>query len=329
MPGIDPLRDTSLPFEPTASDYRTARRMEYLIYVIPGLGILAYYLYGRSRLAKISRDTHEEAVAAGLTEPVTLHPLIDQVQCIGCGSCVAACPESPAHTVIGLIDGKASLVSPTSCIGHGACKAACPVGAIELVFGTATRGVDLPRVSDTFESNVPGVFIAGELGGMGLIRNAVEQGRQAVESIVKGRPRGKAPLDLDRVLAHRGGLELGTDARLGGALGQRVAADTIGDTLLGTGIDHLVDDAAVQQAIEHHRRHREAGQSRLSVPQELMRLERTRVKSRTQVFGIQRDLIDDRSLAGLLRDVRAGRVGPAELVRQVASKLSERLGQRR
>ena len=136
-------------------------------------------------------------------------------------------------------------------------------------------------------------------------------------------------IDLDRVLAHRGGLELGTDARLGGALGQRVAADTIGDTLLGTGIDHLVDDAAVQQAIEHHRRHREAGQSRLSVPQELMRLERTRVKSRTQVFGIQRDLIDDRSLAGLLRDVRAGRVGPAELVRQVASKLSERLGQRR
>ncbi|MCK7540356.1 MAG: hypothetical protein MZV63_60415 [Marinilabiliales bacterium] len=37
----------------------------------------------------------------------------------------------------------------------------------------------------TFETNVPGVYIAGELGGMGLIKNAVEQGRQAVENIVR------------------------------------------------------------------------------------------------------------------------------------------------
>ena len=84
--------------------------MEYLIYILPGATIFAYYLYRRTRLAKVSRDTHEESVAAGLTEPASLHPLIDQIQCIGCGSCVAACPESPAHTVIGLIDGKASLV---------------------------------------------------------------------------------------------------------------------------------------------------------------------------------------------------------------------------
>jgi len=202
--------------------------MEYLIYLIPGLGILAYYLYGRARLAKVSRETHEEAVAAGLTEPVSLHPLIDQVQCIGCGSCVAACPESPHHTVIGLIDGKASLVSPTSCIGHGACKTACPVGAIELVFGTATRGVDLPRVSDTFESNVPGVYIAGELGGMGLIRNAVEQGRQAVESIVKARPRNKAPLDLVIVGAGPAGFSASLAAKQAGLRYETLEQDSLG-----------------------------------------------------------------------------------------------------
>ena len=55
--------------------------------------------------------------------------------------------------------------------------------AIELVFGTATRGMEIPHVRPNFETNVPGIFIAGELGGMGLIRNAVEQGRQAVDSI--------------------------------------------------------------------------------------------------------------------------------------------------
>jgi thioredoxin reductase len=38
-------------------------------------------------------------------------------------------------------------------------------------------------VQPNFETIVPGIFIAGELGGMGLIRNAVEQGRQALESI--------------------------------------------------------------------------------------------------------------------------------------------------
>lgn len=124
------------------------------------------------------------ATEAGMLEPPTLHPDIDPTICIGCKSCVVACPEQDAHTVLGMIGKKAWLVGPSDCIGHGACKTACPVGAIKLVFGTATRGVDIPVVKPNFETDVPGVFIAGELGGMGLIRNAVEQGRQAMDSIV-------------------------------------------------------------------------------------------------------------------------------------------------
>jgi thioredoxin reductase len=99
--------------------------------------------------------------------------------------------------VLGLIRGKAMLVEPTNCIGHGACKAACPHDAITLVFGSETRGVDLPTVGPDFQTNVPGLFIAGELGGMGLIRNAIEQGRQAVDAIrrLKG-PHRTDMLDL-------------------------------------------------------------------------------------------------------------------------------------
>jgi len=122
------------------------------------------------------------AVEAGLTEPVSLHPRIDPDSCIGSGACVETCPE---HDVLGMIDGKAGLIEPTACIGHGACREACPTTAIELVFGTEKRGVDIPLLKPDYETNVAGIFIAGELGGMGLIRNAVEQGRQAMESIGK------------------------------------------------------------------------------------------------------------------------------------------------
>ena len=170
--------------------------MEWLVYLIPLTVIVSTFAWRRVRLHARSLEAQREAIAAGLTEPASLHPVIDPLRCIGCGSCVKACPEQPDHHVLGLIDGKAQLVSPSECIGHGACRAACPVGAIDLVFGTATRGVDLPRVSPWFESNVPGIYIAGELGGMGLIRNAVEQGRQAIEQMRSRRPRGDADLDV-------------------------------------------------------------------------------------------------------------------------------------
>jgi thioredoxin reductase/NAD-dependent dihydropyrimidine dehydrogenase PreA subunit len=158
---------------------------------------LIFYLYvRRQRIRRQSEAaTRAEAIEAGLTEPASLHPVIDESRCIGCAACADACPEMPGHTVIGIVNGKAELVSPTDCIGHGACQSACPVGAIELVFGTEKRGVDIPTVKPNFETNIPGIYIAGELGGMGLIRNAIEQGRQAMESIA-GAARSGGKLDV-------------------------------------------------------------------------------------------------------------------------------------
>jgi thioredoxin reductase/NAD-dependent dihydropyrimidine dehydrogenase PreA subunit len=155
------------------------------LYLVPVAGILIWYLRAKHKREQASILAAEEAIAASLTEPPSLHPVIDPIKCIGCRSCVAACPEQDAHPVLGMIRGKAWLVGPSNCIGHGACQKACPADAIQLVFGTTTRGVDIPLVDPEFQTNIPGIFIAGELGGMGLIRNAVEQGRQAMDSIAK------------------------------------------------------------------------------------------------------------------------------------------------
>ena len=115
--------------------------------------------------------------ASGLAEPPGLHPVIDAAQCIGCGACVRACPE---QDVLGLVGRVATLVEPWACVGHGTCFAACPTDAIRLVFGSPARGIEVPVLGPGGETSVPGIYIAGELSGLGLIRNAIDQGGAAI-----------------------------------------------------------------------------------------------------------------------------------------------------
>lgn len=136
----------------------------------------------RSRGTQLAKALLHKSISNKLDEPLTLHPEIDPTLCAGCGSCTAVCPEGD---ILKLINHRAVLVSPTQCVGHGECERACPTGAISLVFGTKKRGLDIPRISGDYETNIPGVYITGELGGMGLIRNAVRQGVAAVNHAVQ------------------------------------------------------------------------------------------------------------------------------------------------
>jgi thioredoxin reductase (NADPH) len=146
------------------------------------IAVVFIYLRKQIRNTKVVEEKIEKAKHDGLFEPVSLHPVVNVNSCIGSGACIAACPEKD---ILGIRNGKATTINASRCIGHGACFHACPTQAITLVIGTEKRGVELPHVNQNFETNMPGIFIAGELGGMGLIKNAVVQGRQAIENIVK------------------------------------------------------------------------------------------------------------------------------------------------
>jgi thioredoxin reductase (NADPH) len=154
----------------------------YSLAIILCIITVIIYTRKKSKASKIVEEKVKRAKEQGLHEPISLHPVVDASRCIQTGACITACPE---HDILGIINGKATIINASRCIGHGACFHACPTEAISLRIGTDKRGVELPHVNQNFETNVPGMFIAGELGGMGLIKNAVEQGRQAVENIVK------------------------------------------------------------------------------------------------------------------------------------------------
>lgn len=147
--------------------------------------VLPYFL-GFRRRNRRDAERKEEARQLGIDRPVAQFPYVDATSCIGCGACVEACPEGD---VLGIVGGTAAVVNGFRCVGHAACEVACPVGAIEVGLGDLKSRSDVPQLDAWNETSVPGLFIAGELGGLALIRNAVTQGRRVGERIA-ARARG-------------------------------------------------------------------------------------------------------------------------------------------
>lgn len=193
--------------------------------------IAAIFVYVRKlrRGSGIVEEKIRIAKEEGLFEPVSLHPVVDPDSCIGSGACILACPEKD---ILGFRNGRATVINASRCVGHGACFHACPTQAISLLIGTEQRGVDLPHVDPLFETNVKGIYIAGEIGGMGLIKNAVEQGRQAVDNIAKSLdPAINAEFDLVIVGAGPAGISATLQAKKRNLRSITLEQDSVGGTV--------------------------------------------------------------------------------------------------
>src|SRR5579863_3366750 len=156
----------------------------WLVAVAVVLFFVVRYWMGHKKREKaaIEAAEHGKLFSDG---PRAQHPHINLDSCIGCGTCVDACPEGD---VLGLLNGKATIVKGHKCIGHSLCAEVCPVGAITMVMAKASASADMPALSPEFETSIPNLFIAGELGGLALIKNAVNQGRECVDLITSRLP---------------------------------------------------------------------------------------------------------------------------------------------
>jgi thioredoxin reductase (NADPH) len=171
----------------------------YVVFAVP---FAIYWWIARGQAKKNTKAIAklEATVASGKTDAYALYPKIDPVKCSGCGICTQVCPEGD---ILQMVNGLPTLVGPTKCVGHSLCYRSCPVDAITMVFGTKEKGKQLPTYNENYETNVDGLYIAGELGGMGLIANAIRQGTLAATHAAKNLDRS-GDVDVDILVVGAG-----------------------------------------------------------------------------------------------------------------------------
>src|SRR6059058_981270 len=154
------------------------------------------YLRKEKKRAELARAAAEKGKLFS-EGPRSQHPHIDANYCIGCAACTMVCPEGD---VLAMLGGKAVIVYGYKCIGHSLCAEVCPVGAITMVLASPSMGADMPYLTPECETSIKNMFIVGELGGLALIKNAVNQGRDCIDTITRRKSASVAVTDVYDVL---------------------------------------------------------------------------------------------------------------------------------
>jgi thioredoxin reductase/Pyruvate/2-oxoacid:ferredoxin oxidoreductase delta subunit len=158
--------------------------MSIVVYGFCAIVVVVPMVLYQRRLKKREARAHESAEKGRLYSegPRAQHPHIDTNYCIGCAICTHVCPEGD---VLAMIGGKAAIVNGHKCVGHSLCAEACPVGAITMVMAGASMGAEMPALTPEYETTIPNLFVVGELGGLALIKNAINQGRDCIDTIAR------------------------------------------------------------------------------------------------------------------------------------------------
>jgi putative YpdA family bacillithiol system oxidoreductase len=173
----------------------------WLVLIFITVTIVSSYFI-RIKLRRVKDEKRKkEAESLGTDKPLNQYPQIDYFKCIGCGACISACPEGG---VLGLVHGKATIINGLKCVGHGMCAEACPVKGIKVGLGDIKSRDDIPILSPTHETNLSGIYIAGELGGLALIKNAISQGNKIVSEIANSHKAAEPNDKFDVVIVGAG-----------------------------------------------------------------------------------------------------------------------------
>src|SRR6266849_2718722 len=157
--------------------------MDTLVAFVVAALIIGFFMRSYLKKQKKTEQLALEAAEKGNLRsdgPQSQHPHIDANYCIGCAACTMVCPEGD---VLAMLGGKAVIVNGYKCIGHSLCAEVCPVGAITMVLASPSMGGDMPYLTPEFETTIKNLFIIGELGGLALIKNAINQGRDCIDTI--------------------------------------------------------------------------------------------------------------------------------------------------
>jgi thioredoxin reductase (NADPH) len=180
----------------------------------------AHALRKRAFLKRVkieARENRAEKAATGRLDsaylkvdgPAYPHPVIDPLLCIGCHACVEACP----HNVLDIVGGVAAPVALDQCMEDMSCMAECPTVPKACVVVNTRKVIPprkVPRRDHQMMTDVPGIYLIGDVSGVPLIKNAINEGVRVIDYIIEDlrnedRP-GDAPYDVAIIGAGPAGL---------------------------------------------------------------------------------------------------------------------------
>jgi thioredoxin reductase len=213
-------------------------------------------------------------------------PTINPGTCLGCYACVDACP----FDVLTIERYVAVVARPEECCGVVLCEQVCPNGSLTITEGEAV--LDRPGVDANLEStDVPGLFLAGDLTGLPLIKNAINQGVRALDRIASTLARkGAEPFDVIVVGAGPAGLSAALRAHERGLSCVIVEQSTVAASVKSFPRDKIVYDPPLDLPVEGELWLKEATKEELVAQwTRIVRARALDVREGRRVVSIERD----------------------------------------